>query len=120
MDQKLIIGLRFKQIRESLRLSQIEFAGKVKVSHQTMVGKIERGEASPTIPVLQSASKLSGMSIDYILNGNQKPTPITITPDIGILREISRQLHFITTEVGEMKTEVGEIKTLVEPQSTAC
>lgn len=69
MDTRIEIGRRFKKIREDLGLNQVEFAERVGISHQTHVGKIERGEGSPSIPVLQATRALSGYSIDQIISG---------------------------------------------------
>jgi transcriptional regulator with XRE-family HTH domain len=63
------------QLRE-LRLkhgwSQLEVARQVGVE-RTLIGNYEQGLNYPSIPVLQKLTRLFGVTVDYLLNGDDKP-----------------------------------------------
>jgi transcriptional regulator with XRE-family HTH domain len=64
------LGQRIKQKREKRKLSQSDIAKALGLSAQA-VSKWERGENAPDIVVLSPLSRLLGISIEWILTGNQ-------------------------------------------------
>jgi len=136
LDYKEKIGLRFKKIRESLGMSQNEFSEILSMSHQTTSGKIESGKSSPTIPVLEAASKLSGLSIDYIITGkdytsigmatNQSFVGMGDIADTPLAKSMFQTLHQISKKVGTIADGVqrfdrigNELDNLKALQGTA-
>lgn len=68
--EKKEIGWRIKEIRErDLEMTQMQFAEKLGTI-QTTISRVEKGRALPTIELLIAISKLSGKTIDWILEKN--------------------------------------------------
>lgn len=61
-----IIGERMKMLRQSLHLSQTEFAHRIpgKVGY-AYIGKIERGHQYPSIKMLERVAESYGVPISY-------------------------------------------------------
>jgi len=65
------IGHRVKELRESKGIKGTFIAEKIGVSQPTF-SMIEREKCSPTIPQLIALSDFFGVSIDYLVKGNDK------------------------------------------------
>ncbi|HEY5960708.1 MAG TPA: helix-turn-helix domain-containing protein [Polyangiaceae bacterium] len=63
------LGARIKQQREKRRLRQADVAAALRLSAQA-VSKWERGENAPDIALLVRLSQLLGVSVEWILSGN--------------------------------------------------
>jgi len=66
------IGQKIKGVRNEMGMSQKDLAEKVGFSSSTAMSLIESGERNISIDVLQKISELSGKSIDYFLNDEEK------------------------------------------------
>jgi len=116
-EERKEIGVKFKQIRENLGMNQTEFAQILSMSHQTAPSKIERGEAFPTIPVLKAISKLSNISLDFILTGKEfKPMPKKLQAPEKI--ELLTRIDQISTQNREINTKYATLlETILFPKS---
>lgn len=56
------LGLRIRQLRKKKRLSQEALAERAKI-HYKFLGGIERGQANPTIHVLESIARALGVRL---------------------------------------------------------
>jgi len=68
------IGLRIRNIRESLNLTKEELAGMLGISGQ-FLGMIEKGKNSISIEKLQILCDVTHQSADYILFGKDESLP---------------------------------------------
>lgn len=66
MDFKFVL----KDLREQKGLSQAELANMVGVS-QGVISQYERGDRKPTNKIHSKLSKALGVSMDYLMNGNE-------------------------------------------------
>ena len=65
------LGNRIRFLREKLGLTQLQVSNSVLVSSQA-VSKWERGENAPDLSLLPDLAKLFGVSIDYLLTGEEQ------------------------------------------------
>lgn len=79
------IGRRLKEERESLALSQSEFAELVGASRRTAIAW-EKGDSSPT-GVQLSVLADHGFDVLYILTGKRTGEPVPLKPDESALLE---------------------------------
>lgn len=69
---KVEIGRRLKHLREGTRLTQKEFASKVKGGiDYTYIGKIERGEQLPSLKVLLKVCEAFSVPIGYFFQDEE-------------------------------------------------
>ena len=68
------IGLRIRNIRESLNLTKEELAQQLGISGQ-FLGMIEKGKNSISIEKLQILCNITHLSADYILFGKDETLP---------------------------------------------
>ncbi|HPJ81975.1 MAG TPA: helix-turn-helix transcriptional regulator [Saccharofermentans sp.] len=70
MEKHILIrfGLRVKELRHSLGISQEELAEKAGV-HRTYIGMIERGEKNITLKSLSKIAVALGINTSYLLEG---------------------------------------------------
>jgi transcriptional regulator with XRE-family HTH domain len=71
------IGAFISDLRKSKNNTQAEIAQLLNVSHQA-VSKWERGESLPDIGLLPLMTKLLGVTVDEMLNGERTPVPATV------------------------------------------
>jgi transcriptional regulator with XRE-family HTH domain len=64
------LGSRIKLLREKRRLRQVDIASALRLSAQA-VSKWERGENAPDIAVLVQLAHLLGVSVEWLLTGNE-------------------------------------------------
>jgi transcriptional regulator with XRE-family HTH domain len=62
------IGVRFKQLRVTNNLKQVEFAQRVGISQSTL-SEIEKGRSNPSVETVISTSKYFKVSTDWLLKG---------------------------------------------------
>ncbi|MFC0558415.1 helix-turn-helix domain-containing protein [Halalkalibacter alkalisediminis] len=62
----LTVGEKVKQLRKSLKLSQIELASGI--CHQSLISHIEKGRTIPTVYVLNQIAIKLGVDMTYFLN----------------------------------------------------
>ena len=70
-DYKIEMGIRLKEKRKSLHLTQEQMAEKLNVSVKHY-GGVERGIAGLSIENLIEASNILGIDLDYLIKGNTK------------------------------------------------
>lgn len=61
------IGLKIKELRKKLKLSQVDFSSKINIDN-SQLSKIERGNLQPTITQLMDISSNFNVSVDYLLS----------------------------------------------------
>lgn len=65
------LGLRIARLRKERGLTQEDIASKFNISTQA-VSKWEKDSSSPDIMILKDLSKLLGVSIEYLLHGEEE------------------------------------------------
>jgi len=70
MNIKKTIGNKIRQVRSKLGMTQLEMAKAIRHSKQTISG-YELGDTYPSIESLIQLSKLGGVSIDWLLTGQE-------------------------------------------------
>ena len=97
-------GKRIQTLRESLKLTQEEFAEIVGVSPNSM-SRIERGKQHTTVSVLRKMARTFRVSIDYLLDGievymdsPQVQESLTVLGEIGnqLSNCTPKQLHYVS------------------------
>lgn len=78
-DYNLMVGLRIREIRESLRLSREKFSEKCDIS-PSFLADIERGKKSLTAKTVYKICTAYNISADYIVLGHKEG----FDRDIGI------------------------------------
>lgn len=71
MEDSIIIGERFRKIREDLKMNKERFSEMIDIS-DVFLGQIERGERSLSTKTLVKIVKFTGVSADFILFGNEE------------------------------------------------
>ena len=69
-DFNLMVGLRIREVRESLRLSREKFSEKCDIS-PSFLADIERGKKSPTAKTIYKICSACNISADYIVSGHK-------------------------------------------------
>lgn len=100
-DYNLIVGLRIREVRESLHLSREKFSEKCDIS-ASFLADVERGKKSLTAKTIYKICDTYNISADYIVLGHKKG----FDKDIGI--EIlnsfnNEQIEHITTILHEIR-----------------
>ena len=83
-DYKIEMGLRLKEHRKALHLTQEQMAEKLNVSIKHY-GGVERGVAGLSIENLIEASNILGINLDYLIKGN--------TPNDDILPNRIKEIY---------------------------
>lgn len=82
---KFLIGARIREIRESIfEETRYEFARKCNLTERH-IGQIERGEFLVSLTTLDKIATATGLSVDYILYGNNKNTNIKARDTLNVL-----------------------------------
>lgn len=100
-DYNLIVGLRIREIRESMHLSREKFSEKCDIS-TSFLADIERGKKSLTSKTIYKICTACNISADYILLGHKEG----FDKDVGleILNSFSdNQLQHIISILCEIK-----------------
>lgn len=69
------IGKKLKRIREELRYTQIVAANKIGINNKTL-SDYERNISKPDIDTLNAICKFYNVSIDYLLDRDDRDTPL--------------------------------------------
>lgn len=69
-DFNLMVGLRIREARESLRLSREKFSEKCDIS-PSFLADIERGKKCPTARTIFKICSTCNISADYIISGHK-------------------------------------------------
>lgn len=70
-DYNLMVGLRIREIRESMRLSREKFSEKCDIS-TSFLSDVERGKKSLTAKTIFKICAACNISADYIVLGHKK------------------------------------------------
>ena len=75
----MTVGEKIKQIRKDKGLQQKAVASEVGLD-QSNYNKVENGKREPSVEVLQKLSVIFGVTVDELLNPDdkKKPTPVTV------------------------------------------
>lgn len=65
------IGEKIKSLRQEKRFKQEDLAKKIGIS-RLMLGKYERGQATPSADTLQKLAQILNVSTDYLLSADEK------------------------------------------------
>lgn len=65
------LGERIKKLRKDMKLTQDEFAGKLKI-HPKQLAKYEAGRSRPSIDVIARLSNFCEISADYLIFSEDK------------------------------------------------
>lgn len=74
------INQRIIEIRQNSKMNKSEFARAIKMDNSRL-GKIEKGEATPSLNEVIKISEIFNVSADYILKGTEQPKETTIVKD---------------------------------------
>jgi len=76
---KMTVGEKIKQLRKDKGLQQKTVATDVGLD-QSNYNKVENGRREPSVEVLQKLSVILGVTVDELLNSEDKkqPTPVTV------------------------------------------
>lgn len=78
-DYNLFVGLRIREIRESLHLSREKFSEKCDIS-PSFLSDVERGKKSLTAKTIYKICTACNISVDYIVLGHKEG----FDKDVGI------------------------------------
>ncbi len=78
-DYNLIVGLRIREIRETMHLSREKFSEKCDIS-PSFLSDIERGKKSLTAKTIYKICTACGITADYIILGHKEG----FDKDVGI------------------------------------
>jgi len=79
------IGERIKKLREINKLTQVDIASKLNISHQS-ISKWEREDSTPETSMIIELSKLFNVSTDYLLLGKTEHSTLNESSDKEILK----------------------------------
>lgn len=68
-----ILGVRIKEGRNALGLTQDELAKKLNVSGKSVISNYEKGYSKPDLDTLAKMAKIFGCSVDYLLGRTDEP-----------------------------------------------
>ena len=110
---------RFREVRESLKMSQKEVALTLGVSAPT-VSEWEKGKKNPNTSNLKELARLYGVSIDYLLGNSSKEEPVSAEKVESLSDdEVSRELEALidTLSDDEKSMMVAMIRALIDRRS---
>lgn len=100
-DYNLIVGLRIREVRESMNLSREKFSEKCDIS-VSFLADVERGKKSLTAKTLYKICTSVNISADYIILGHKKGFDKDMS--IEVLNSFSNeQLEHVTAILHEIK-----------------
>lgn len=67
-----VMARQLRELRLKQGWTQLDVARQVGVE-RTLIGNYEQGLNYPSVPVLQKLARLFGVTVDYLLNGSDKP-----------------------------------------------
>lgn len=75
MFEPVLVGKRFKELREQSGFTQSQIAEYLKVD-QSYISKCEKGERQFSVDLLEKTGNLFGCSLDYFMNPECQYAPI--------------------------------------------
>jgi transcriptional regulator with XRE-family HTH domain len=94
-DVRVRIGARVKQLRRSKRLTQAQLAARAGISAKT-VGEVERGEANPTLSLLEDICSALAVEVAMLFDTADAPSAYIMTPrDLQAVREAMQTLDTV-------------------------
>jgi len=93
---------RLKRLRQEKGLSQSELGDLAKV-HYTHISKYERGESSPSMETLILLADCLGVSLDYLVKGNESDAAIANLADKDLLKMFEMAEELPSEEKEAMK-----------------
>jgi transcriptional regulator with XRE-family HTH domain len=100
-DFNLLVGLRIREIRETMKLSREKFSEKCDIS-ESFLADVERGQKSLTAKTIYKICDACNVSADYIVLGHKKGFDRDIC--IEVLNSFTDdQLEHITAILQEIK-----------------
>ncbi|PFM11660.1 transcriptional regulator [Bacillus cereus] len=107
-----IIGIRVKEIRNSLAMSQQSFADAIEVS-KGMISLIESGKKKPSRETVSKISNLANVSTDYIIGlSDNKNNEESSTSDVMLeLKHYINRMESFDEETKEFA--IKKIKALI-------
>ncbi len=94
MDQKTIIGMRLKEIREKNKLEKAEAAEKLDVNYSTY-SNWEAGNREPSAEMLSKLATFYRVSLDYLYGRDseydlERDSNVNTGPLAGVIREVKK------------------------------
>lgn len=87
-----LFSLRLIALRKKQRLTQADMAEKLHVSRSTYTC-YETGTSTPGLSTLSELATIFHVSTDYLLGGEDDPTPFAALRDSGLSREEGRLIE---------------------------
>lgn len=84
-SENMNLSARLKQLRMQTGLSQKDFAAKVKLAY-AQYNRYERGDNIPNAETLGRLADALDVSVDYLIEGNEKDAAIANFADKGLLK----------------------------------
>lgn len=85
ISENMSLSARLKQLRMQTGLSQKEFAEKIKLAY-AQYNRYERGDNIPNAETLSRLADALNISVDYLLEGEEKDAAIANFADKGLLK----------------------------------
>jgi transcriptional regulator with XRE-family HTH domain len=100
-DYNLVVGLRIREVRETMHLSREKFSEKCDIS-ESFLADVERGKKSLTSKTIYKICNACNVSADYIVLGHKKDFDKDMI--IEVLNSFSpEQLEHVTSILQEIK-----------------
>ena len=106
-------GTRLKELRERKRLTQSQLAEVLDVSQQA-VGKWELEKASPDDKTLIRIANYFGVTTDYLLGYDDKPTYYTDPETAMLAQELKDNPHFKVMFDSTKDLDPESVKKIIE------
>jgi transcriptional regulator with XRE-family HTH domain len=91
-DVRVRLGTRVRQLRRAKRLTQAQLAARAGISAKT-VGEVERGEANPTLSLLEDICSALAVDVGLLFDAADTPSAYIMTPrDLQTVREAVQAL----------------------------
>ncbi len=94
-DVRVRLGTRVRQLRRSKRLTQAQLAARAGISAKT-VGEVERGEANPTLSLLEELCSALAVEVSVLFDAAETPNSYIMTPrELQAVREAMQTLDTV-------------------------
>jgi transcriptional regulator with XRE-family HTH domain len=94
-DVRARLGTRVRQLRRAKRLTQAQLAARAGISAKT-VGEVERGEANPTLSLLEGICSALSVEVAVLFDAAETPSAYIMTPrDLQAVREAVQALDTV-------------------------
>ncbi len=93
-----MIGERLKQLRKSLKLSQIQLGEKLKIK-ASAISQMENGRIKPSMETMQNLSTLSGVNLHWLITGKGSMYEVAGDAEGSTERRMQKIRQFISDEL---------------------